>query len=323
MKPDASATSPEPADADSKSVYSDLVDIPHTQRHDSGQHVSLPGILVALVVAVFGGAVLGAGYGAFQALCGEHLANFALFCSIPFWLNAPAEVGFVLGNLREPRWRLRIQIVGLAVCLYAVLVGWLFAVLDGPGFVLNPIQLLGHLFDSTNHGVWVEAIPFIDLRPELQNLEPYLILLRVVEFSWLSFVGLMTLGGDSSFPYCQTCKCWMSDAETARLHYDVVDAKEVRALATDLVAGEYAGLLALSDSVKPREKGLDVKVFSCPKCKVAHVLDVRWFRTAPDPERTATEQLLDSTAGIQVVSHLKVTEEIPAHISTVANRKAA
>ncbi len=328
MNHDSSAVSPEhttdvASAIRSASIDSDLVEIPVSLRHDSGRNVTLFGILLSLLTAFLGGSALGAGYGAFQALCGEHLVNIALFCSIPFWLNVPAELGFYLGNLRERRWQLRVEIVGLAACLYAVQVGWLIAVLDGPGLVLNPLQLLGHVFDSANHGIWVEAVPFIDLRPEMQNLEPFLIVLRVVEFSWLLFVGLMTLGGESSFPYCQNCNRWMSDAEAVRLRYDAVDVEEVQALASDLVEGEYEGLITLSDPVKPKDKGLDVKVFSCPKCKEAHVLDVRWFQPSSDPEQTPTEQLLYSAAGVQVVSHLKVSEEVPAHISQVAGPKAA
>ncbi len=328
MTPDSSPVSPEyPADdiptIASASISSDLVEVPVRLRHDSGRQLTLFGILAALLTAVLGGAALGAGYGAFQALCAEQLVNIALFCSIPFWLNVPAELGFYLGNLRDRRWQLRIEIIGLATCLYAVQVGWLFAVLDGPGLVLNPFDLIRQLIDSTNHGIWVEAVPFIDLRPELQNLEPYLIALRIMEFSWLLFVGLFTLGSESSFPYCQKCNRWMTDAVAARLRYDAVDAEDVRALARDLVEGEYNGLITLSDPVKLKDKGLDVKVFSCPTCKESHALDVRWFRPTPDPDQTPTEQMLDSAAGVQVVSRLKVPEEVPAHISTIASRKAA
>jgi hypothetical protein len=107
------------------------------------------------------------------------------------------------------------------------------------------------------------------------------------------------------------------------LRYEAVDADEVRALANDLVNGDYEPLTTLSDAVKSKDKGLDVKVYSCPKCRKAHALDVRWYRPNPDPDQTATEQLLDSAAGVRVVSRLKVSEEVPAHISQIAGRKAA
>ena len=115
----------------------------------------------------------------------------------------------------------------------------------------------------------------------------------------------------------------MNDTDSVRLRYDAVDTEEVRALADDLVDGRYDGLMTLCDPVNSKDKGLDVSVYSCPRCGTAPVLDVRWFRPFPDPGRTATEQWLDSAAGVQVVSRLKVSTEVPAHISRIAGRKAA
>ena len=66
-------------------LFGDLVSAPVDGQHESRISHSLSGLIVAICITVPGADILGAGSGAFQALCGEDQAHIALFCSIPFW----------------------------------------------------------------------------------------------------------------------------------------------------------------------------------------------------------------------------------------------
>ena len=54
--------------------------------------------------------------------------------------------------------------------------------------------------DAAAYGIWVEAVPLIDLRPELPAIEPYLIATRIVEFGWIALAGIMSLGAETPYP---------------------------------------------------------------------------------------------------------------------------
>jgi len=304
-------------------LFQDLIEVPAHRRHDSGTNRSLPGLLVAVCITIPGCIVLGAGYGAFMALCAEHLANVAVFCSIPFWMGAPAQLGAMCGKLRNPGWQRRIQILGFGCCLYAMYVGWLFAVLDGPGLVLNPVQLFPYVTDIAAHSFWVDAVPLIDIRPEMQNVAPLVLGIRAVELGWITFAGLMSLDGELPFPWCHSCRRWMDDASTLRLRYDGTDTEQVRGLAADLVDGIYEPLLSLDEPVKAKARGLSISVFGCPCCDAPRVMDIRWYRSEPDEQHSETERMLESAAGTQVVTQLKVPAVVQQHIQQMENRKAA
>ncbi len=62
-------------------------------------------------------------------------------------MHVPTQLGFMLGHLQDRRSRTWNGLIGFVVCFYAVCVGWLAAVLDGPGVVLNTLLLIGHLVD--------------------------------------------------------------------------------------------------------------------------------------------------------------------------------
>ena len=86
------------------------------------------------------------------------------------------------GKLRNPRWRYWVEVLGFGCCLYSSYVGWLFAVLD-------PLALMSLGADAAALGIWVEAVPLIDLRPELPAIEPYLIAICIAEFGWIALGG--------------------------------------------------------------------------------------------------------------------------------------
>jgi hypothetical protein len=133
----------------------------------------------------------------------------------------------------------------------------------------------------------------------------------------------MSLGADTPYPWCQLCKRWMDESSSLRLKYDAVDTDQVRNLAADLVASQYEHLLEMDQPVEGKDKGLDISVYGCPGCGTAHVMDVRWYRATPDTEHSEVEQMLESAAGTQVVSRLKVPAEIHTHIARLADRAAA
>lgn len=300
-----------------------LVEIPADRRHQPAVDGSLRGIPLATLVAVVGSAVVGAGYGAFIALCGETFVNITVAFAFPFWMLVPSHLGLMWGHLHHQKWRSRIELLGFLVCLYAVCVGWLAAVLDGPGVVLNPLQLAGCLTDTSTHSIWVLTPSFIDVKPELPALAPYLGVIRGTEMFWIVVTGLMCRGAATPFPYCHSCRRWMQDAATLRLKYQPESLEQVRQLATELVAEQYESLLQLDEPVEPDAKGLEVSVFACEGCGARHVMDLRWYREKPDADRTETEQLLESAAGIGVVSGLKIPCEVQEHLASLAERRAA
>jgi hypothetical protein len=77
---------------------------------------------------------------------------------------------------RRHESRINHSLPGLIVAICVTIPG--AAVLDGPGFVPDPLALMSHAADAAAHGIWVEAVPLIDFRPELPAIEPYLIATR-------------------------------------------------------------------------------------------------------------------------------------------------
>lgn len=303
--------------------HDSLVEIPADRIHSPAADRSVSGLPLAALVAVTGSLAVGAGYGAFIALCGETFVNISVAVSFPFWMLVPSQLGLMWGHLHHRRWRSRIELLGYVVCLYAVCVGWLAAVLDGPGLVLNPIRLAAHLTDTSLHGVWVVSPSFIDMKPELPALAPYLGTIRGAEVLWIAITGLMCRGAATPFPYCHHCHRWMQDSTTLRLHYQPESLEQVQQLAADVVAERYDALLQLDQPVEPDDRGLEVSVFACDRCRARSVMNLRWYRATPDPNRTATEQLLESAAGIGVVSSLEVPRDVQTHVAELADRRAA
>ena len=84
------------ANTNSADLFRDLVSVPADRWHESRINQLLSGLIVAICVTVPGAAVLDrARLWCIQAWCGEHLANIAMFCSIPFWISVPAQLGFM------------------------------------------------------------------------------------------------------------------------------------------------------------------------------------------------------------------------------------
>jgi hypothetical protein len=300
------------------SATDNIVEIPHNRRHDSGTAWSIRAVLLALAVAIVGSAGLGAGYGAVIALCGEKYVNIGLACTFPFWMAVAAHLGFMWSHLQHRQSRRIIELVSIGVCFYAVCVGWVFAVLDGPGLVLNPIELARHLADVSVHSLWAT-----DYRQDLIPLAPWLLTLRFGSLAWLLFGSLMSIGGATPYPYCQECRRWMQDEATLRLHYDPPGTEDARRLAADLVAGQYEPLYALDQPLDDKAKGLNVSVYSCEACNSQHVLEAVWFRPTPDPDKNDTEQLLESGTGRKLVGSLIVPAEVQQHIARLEQAKAA
>ncbi len=292
-----------------------IVRIPTERLHDSGFSSSIGGILIALVVAVFGGAGLGACYGAIIALSAEKYLNIGLAFSVPFWMDIPAQIGFLWGHLQDNKWRKRISRVGFVVCFYSICVGWVAGVLDGPGIVLNPITLFNHLSDVSLYGLWV-----IDMKltKDLHPLAIYLLTLRFGELLWIFQGGLLSGGIAPIYPYCQDCKKWMDNDASIRFQYDPPSTAEAHRLASELVAGNYDTLLDFNHIVKPDQKGLQVNVYRCDACKDHHALDVMWYRPTPDPDKKEIEQMFESGTGTKLVSRLIVPSEIHTHIATLS-----
>lgn len=278
---------------------------------------------MALLVAIVGSAGLGAVYGAVIALCGEIYVNIAMACSVPFWVNVPAKLGMMWGRLQHPKWCRYVERVGFAACLYAMCVGWLAGVLDGPGLVLHPLQLFRHLCDSSLHGIWVNGVSIVDLTKELPVIGPYLLAIRLGEMAWIAFGGLMCMGATIPFPYCRPCRRWMLDNTTLRLACDVSSTDDARKLAQELVDGDYHALMQLNRPLGEKAKGLEVCVYACDRCGHQHVMDVKWYRTHPDPGQTEVERMLESAAGLSVVSKLKIPCEVKTHIEALEQRRAA
>ncbi len=319
----ADATHQESDASAGSGLTEDLVCVPVHRRHDEPTDDSLRGIPLALLLVIPGSLVLGAGYGAFMALCGETLVNITVACSFPFWMHAPALLGLMWGHVHHQRWRRRVELLGFLICLYGISVGWVACVLDGPGLVFHPVQLAGLLTDTSFHGIWINGVSLIDLTPELSTLAPFLGVLRGAEVAWILFAGLLCLDGVSPFPWCHSCRCWMHDAATLRLNYQPESVEDVRRLAAELVEEDYDALLQLDEPVKPKAKGLEISVFRCGRCGASHVMNLRWYRATPDPDKSETERLLESAAGIAVVTGLQIPQQVQTHMTRLAERRAA
>jgi hypothetical protein len=302
------------------SLSDELVEIPSDRRHDSGTGASAPGVLIALVVTMIGAIGLGAGYGALMALCAEKWFNITVAFSIAFWIHLPAQMGFMFGHVRNERCRRPISTLGFAVCIYAICVGWVASVLDGPGLVFDPLRLAAYLADVRTHSFWVDSL---GLENDLVPLRPYLLTLRFAELTWVFTAGLMSKGAATPYPYCQECRRWMQDETTIRLKYDPPSTEDARTLASDLVAGEYKPLLTIDQPLEPKEKGLELSVYGCEGNCGHHVLDAIWHRTTPDPTKDEVERMLESRTGTKLVSGLKIPAEIQTHVVNLAKKKAA
>lgn len=288
-----------------------LVEIPQERLHDSGNAAPLGGILIALTTTIVGVALLGAGYGAVMALSGNVWFNLCLAGSLPFWVNIPEGFGALFGHLQAPKWRTGIRLIGFVTCLYAICVGWVLGVLDGPGLVFDPVELLGHMANPRLYGLWVINW---DLESEINNLAPYLMVMRCGEMLWIAKASLMSGGGPLPFPFCQDCKCFMWDSADIRLKYDPPTHNEAELLTRAIVNEQYGPLLLLNEPVEcPKDKGLDINVFRCEKCEKRHVLNARWFPPSPDPEKSEVINLLEPHSGIELVHDLLVPEEIYHH----------
>jgi hypothetical protein len=301
-----------------RSATEDLVTIPASRRHDSTTATRPFGVVLALAVTLVGGLLLGAGYGAVIALCGKKYVNICLACSFPFWMTVPAQFGFLWGHLQAPRPRLLISLVNLTACLYAVCVGWVFAVLDGPGLVLAPLELFQYLSDASFYSLWATAY-HEDFRP----LTPWLLTLRFGSLAWFCVGGLMTLGSETPYPYCQRCQRWMRDEATRRFHYQPSSTDQASRLAANLVDQQYGALYALNRPVDAKAKGLKLSVYCCEGCHSPGVLDATWYRSEPDPHKDATEQMLESGTGQKLVSALVVPREVYQHVFEAEAAKAA
>lgn len=297
-------------DRRSTSNFYDLVTVPAHRQHHSDTTTKPYGVLLALVLAIVGGAALGAGYGAVIALCGKKYVNIGLACAFPFWMATPAGLGFMWGHVQASRPRLWISFINVAVCLYAVCVGWVFAVLDGPGLVLSPIELFHHLTDVHFHSLW--ATPY---RVDFIPLTPWLLALRFGSLAWLTFAGLMSLGSETPYPFCQHCQRWMRDETTRRFYYNPNSTQEVADFAADLIAERYDVLYTLNHPIDDKAKGLELSIYRCEGCNSHAVLNAKWHRMTPDTQKTETEQLLESAAGQQVVTSLIVPIEVFSHFS--------
>lgn len=291
----------------------DLEDIPKERLHDSGTACTFGGILLALITTVVGATVLGAGYGAIMAISGKIYFNIGLAFTIPFWVNTPAGMGALFGHIQNPKWQTRIRLLGFLICCYTICVGWLGAVLDGPGLVFNPIELAGHLADSSLYGLWVVNW---ELEPDAKSLSFWFLTLRFGELLWITHASLMSGGGPLPYPYCQNCKCFMWDNAEIRLKYDPPSHEEARLLSKAMVNEQYGSLLMLHEPVdSPKDKGLEINVFRCEKCKAQHTLDANWYPSKLDPERSEGEQLFESAAGIELAKGLIIPDEIFEHFS--------
>jgi hypothetical protein len=297
----------------------DLVEIPRERKHDSGTSASFSGILISFFVAIAGCAALGFGYGAIIALCGKKFVNIGLALSFPFWMNVPSQLGFMLGHMRIPKWRKRISLLGFITCYYALCIGWLFSVLDGPGLVLNPINLFNFLTDASVYGLWIVDMGLVQ---DIIPLTPYLLTLRACELLWIFQGGLFSGGAETPYPYCQQCKCWMNDEAKIRLRYQPSSNEEVQKLAVDLVSSRYDTLFDLNQPVEPKQKGLELSAYSCEKCNERHVLNAIWYRSTPDPEKSEVEQMLESGTGMKLVTGLIIPKEVQSHIASMTIEQA-
>lgn len=287
----------------------DIVEIPADRLHNSDTTTTILGIAIAFVVTLVGAVGLGAGYGAFIALCGEKYVNITAACAFPFTMNVPSNLGFFWGHLQDEKWRNRISLLGFVACFYSVCVGWLVGVLDGPGLVFNPITLAGHVFDSSNYSLWIAG-----WRQDISSLSPFILTLRGGELGWMFIGGYFSRGAETPYPYCQNCKRWMSNETQVRLRYDPQSTAEAQDLAASLVSKRYTPLYDLRETISPKEKGLQLSVYSCDKCDVNPVLDAFWFRPRPDPNKMEIEKMLESGTGTRLVRHLIVAPEVRTYI---------
>ena len=305
-------------DSERRSPCDNIVDMPPKRCHESGTGARAPGIVVALIVAIAGGAALGGGYGAFIGLCGKKFVNVGLALTIPFWVNVPAQMGFWWGHVQDRKWRSTVSLIGFATCGYAVCVGWLASVLDGPGLVFNPVRQIGFLCDVTVHGIWVHS-----METELKAMSPCLLTLRFGEVLWIFLGGLMSGGAPTPYPYCRECKRWMEDEATVRVRYEPESTAEARTFALDLIEGRYDSLLSLNTLLAETEKGLELSAFTCDGCDTRHVLNATWHRATPDPEASEVEQMLESGTGRRLVMGLLVPDEVRQHIVQLVRIQSA
>lgn len=299
---------------DNDPVISDFVDVPVTRCHDSGRSVTVFSALVSLALSIVASTILGCVYGAFISLCGERWINIGVAFAGVWWVHSPSQIAFMLTHLRDERWQKAITLVGLAVCVYAICIGWCATVLDGPGIVLNPISLVGHLMDVNVHSLW--TIPW---EPELNWIGPYLLALRFVELAWITFVGLMTLGVSCPYPYCQTCRKWMDDEVSVRVQYQPETNASAKNLAAEIVTERYDSLLQLNDVIEQQEKGLAINVYACGGNECPCVMDAIWFRTDPDPDKDEVDRMLESKMGAKIVAGVTVPKSIKSHFEALAS----
>lgn len=296
----------------------DIVDVPADRLHNSDTTTTVLGIAIAFVVTLVGAIGLGAGYGAFIALCGEKYVNITAACAFPFTMNLPSQLGFLWGHLQDEKWRSPISLLGFVACFYSVCVGWLAGVLDGPGLVFNPLTLAGHLFDSSNYSLWIAS-----WRQDIGSLSPFILTLRGGELSWMFIGGYFSRNADTPYPYCQNCNRWMNNETQIRLKYDPPSTAEAQNLATGLVTEQYIALYDLQETIGPKEKGLQLSVYSCDKCDANPVLDATWYRPTPDPNKKEVEQMLESGTGTRLFRHLIVTPDVRTYIEHLAEATEA
>lgn len=297
-----------------------IVSIPEPRRHRGNPTGSVLGLAAALILAVCGGVLVGAGYGAVISLNAEKLVNISLACSFPFWINIAAYFGFYLFRVPPGSARRRVEVLGFAASLYGVYVGWLACVLDGPGLVFDPLQLLSYVADPATHSFWC-----VEWQQELRSFGVYLLAPRAAEFVWLTGAGLMTIGAASAYPWCERCRCWMDDEVQVRVKYEPASTQQAATIAGEWVAEDYRSLVSIEGPIakNAKSKGVELTVFSCPRCNADNVLNATWHRSTADPERDDVWTMIESASGTLLVDALKVTPAVKDHVQQLAERKAA